>query len=146
MFCVKQLDHVEVQVRDRYAAAEWFKRVLGLEIVPEFEVWAEDPDGPLMIATPEGNTKVALFTGEPQGEHPQIGSILVAFGVDGDGFLAFLDHIQTVKVLNDKKERVTHQHVKNHTLAYSIYFCDPDGNHYEVTTYDVATVRAKLDA
>jgi catechol 2,3-dioxygenase-like lactoylglutathione lyase family enzyme len=47
---VLQLDHVELFVPDRYEAARWYQRVLGLEIVREYEEWAADPRGPLMIS------------------------------------------------------------------------------------------------
>lgn len=35
MFKVLQIDHVELFVPDRYEAARWYERVLGLEPVPE---------------------------------------------------------------------------------------------------------------
>ena len=57
-----QIDHVELFVPDRYEAARWYERVLGLRVVPEFEPWATG-GGPLMISTDEGNTKLALFEG-----------------------------------------------------------------------------------
>jgi catechol 2,3-dioxygenase-like lactoylglutathione lyase family enzyme len=36
-FRVLQIDHVELFVADRYEAAEWYRRILGLHIIPEFE-------------------------------------------------------------------------------------------------------------
>ena len=35
-FRVLQLDHVELFVPDRHEAAEWYKRILGLEIMTPF--------------------------------------------------------------------------------------------------------------
>jgi len=52
-FRVDQLDHVELLVPDRYEAARWYERVLGLAIVSDYEYWAQDPNGPLMIS-PDG--------------------------------------------------------------------------------------------
>jgi catechol 2,3-dioxygenase-like lactoylglutathione lyase family enzyme len=48
MFRVLQIDHVELFVPDRHEAARWYERVLGLQIVPEYEPWATG-GGPLMI-------------------------------------------------------------------------------------------------
>ena len=56
-FHVDQIDHVELTVPDRHAAAKWYRDVLGLVIVAEYEHWAMDPKGPLMITTPQGSTK-----------------------------------------------------------------------------------------
>jgi len=60
-FRVLQIDHVELLVPDRYEAARWYQRILGLEVVPEYQDWAADPGGPLMISSDDGNTKLALF-------------------------------------------------------------------------------------
>jgi hypothetical protein len=79
-FRVLQLDHVEMFVPNRHEAAEWYKRVLGLEIVQECEFWAQDPQGPLMISSDCGSTKLALFRGPTDGakEDPAFGSWLSA--------------------------------------------------------------------
>lgn len=50
-FRVLQIDHVELFVPDRHEAAEWYRRTLGLEIVPGYQDWAADPGGPLMISS-----------------------------------------------------------------------------------------------
>ena len=55
MFKVLQIDHVELFVPDRYDAAKWYARVLGLQIVPECEPWAAG-GGPLMISSDGGST------------------------------------------------------------------------------------------
>ena len=97
-FQVDQLDHVELFVPDRYAAAEWYQRVLGFHIVAPFEFWAEDPHGPLMIETANGGTKLALFTGEPQRTRPTSGYHLVAFRVSAKGMLEFLGLINELEL------------------------------------------------
>jgi imidazolonepropionase-like amidohydrolase len=60
----------------KYSRLRWYKRVLGLEIVPEYEFWAQDPHGPLMISSDGGSTKLALFRGPTDSaeEHPGSGS------------------------------------------------------------------------
>ena len=77
-FRVLQIDHVELFVPDRYEAADWYKRTLGLDIVPGYEQWAADPRGPLMISSDDGSTKLALFEGQPQESGSMSGWHLVA--------------------------------------------------------------------
>ena len=80
-FRVAQIDHVELFVPDRHAAAAWYSEVLGLAPLPGAEKWAADPGGPLMISPDGGRTKLALFQGNPQGNRPTAGFHRVAFRV-----------------------------------------------------------------
>src|SRR5437867_1099033 len=114
---VQQIDHVELFVPDRHEAARWYEQTLGLRIVPEFEFWAKDSRGPLMIAA--GTTKLALFTGAPRSEG---GFCRVAFLVDGPAFVEFC--------------RRPGMEIVDHQKSWSIYFSDPYGHPLEVTTYD----------
>ncbi len=141
-FQVQQIDHVELFVPDQYEAANWYTEVLGLHIIPEFEFWASD--GPLMLTTANHGTKLALFQGEPKGNRPTAGHHRVAFGVDGSGFLQVLSRLDEIVVYNQQNERLTRQHVVDHDLAWSIYFCDPYGHLYEITTYDYNFVQQNL--
>lgn len=133
-FQVQQIDHVELFVPDQYEAANWYAEVLGLQIIPEFEFWASD--GPLMLATASHGTMLALFQGEPKGSRPTAGHHRVAFRVDGPGFSHFLSRLDEIVVYNQLNERLTRQHVVDHDLSWSIYFCDPYGHLYEITSYD----------
>ena len=63
IFRVSQIDHVELFVPDRYEAARWYQRILGLKIIPEYEHWARNPKGPLMISTQDAATKAHPFRG-----------------------------------------------------------------------------------
>ena len=141
---IMQIDHVELFVPDRYQAAEWYGRVLGLRIVEEFEHWAANPSGPLMVATPAGGTKLALFQGTPQQSKPTAGFHRVAFGVDAEQFVAFLRRLEDEELHDDRGRRVTIDAVVDHSQAYSIYFCDPDGHRLELTTYDYESTRMAL--
>ena len=125
MFKVAQLDHVELFVPDRREAARWYERTLGLSVVPEDEHWSEDPRGPLMISPDGGSTKLALFTGEPRGWRPTAGFHLVAFRVDGPGFLSFLGHVENAPVFGEVGEEVRTLKPRDHGQAFSVYFCDP---------------------
>jgi len=55
------IDHVELIVPDRHAAAAWYENVLGLTIVPGTEDWARNSGGPLMISGDGGRVCLALF-------------------------------------------------------------------------------------
>lgn len=140
-FRVLQLDHVEMFVPNRHEAAEWYKRVLGLEIVPEYEFWAQDPQGPLMISSDCGSTKLALFRDGPEDGS---GFRLVAFRVDGGGFIAFVRRLESLQLRDHRGRAVTIDSVIDHDKAYSVYFSDPYGHRLEVTSYDHDALRKAL--
>jgi glyoxylase I family protein len=141
---VGPIDHVELFVPDRQEAASWYKRALGLDIVEECRHWAENPSGPLMISSDDGTTKLALFTGQPQGTRETAGFHRVAFAVDARGFVAFLERLSALQLQDHQGRPVHADAVVDHQQAYSIYFADPYGHRLEVTTYDYEAVRAAL--
>jgi catechol 2,3-dioxygenase-like lactoylglutathione lyase family enzyme len=141
---VGSLDHVELFVPDRFEAASWYERALGLQIVEACRPWADNPQGPLMISSDGGATKLALFTGEPQGTRQTAGFHRVAFMVDGRGFLAFLERLPGLSLEDHHGRPVRADAAVDHQQAYSIYFCDPYGHRLEVTTYDYEAVCAAL--
>ena len=145
-FRVSQIDHIEVFVPDRLAAADWYGRVLGLEIVQGFEHWAEDPRGPLMISSDNASTKLALFEGVPQGSRETSGFHLVAFRVDAAGFVRFLERLADLNLVDHRGRVVTARLAVDHDQAFSIYFCDPYGHRLEVTTYDHGETRRALES
>lgn len=135
-FRVDQIDHVELFVPNRHEAAAWYARVLGLAIVPEYEHWAGDPRGPLMISSDGGSTKLALFEGTPQGPRETAGFHLVAFRVDAGNFAKFLARLADLNLIDHRSRPVTPDSVRDHGAASSIYFSDPWGHRLELTTYD----------
>ena len=137
-----RIDHVELFVPDRRVAAKWYQRVLGLEVSPEYEHWASDPRGPLMISSDGGDTKLALFEGTPQGSRETAGFHLVAFRMDAESFMRFLHRVDSLELMNHRGRRVTAAMVSDHTSAWSIYFNDPYGHRLEVTTYEYEQVKA----
>jgi catechol 2,3-dioxygenase-like lactoylglutathione lyase family enzyme len=144
-FKVVSIDHVELFVPDRYEAAAWYQRVFGLEIIKQFEYWAHaDGTGPLMISSDDGATKLALFEGDPIGKADPAGFLRVAFRVTGPGFLDFLSRVESLDLMDHRGERVTVAHAVDHDGSYSIYFDDPYGNRFEITTYEVEVVAAGL--
>lgn len=131
------LDHVELFVPDRAEAAAWYGRVFACRALPGTEAWARHPQGPLMISPDGGRTKLALFTGEPQGGRPTAGFHRVAFRLSGAEWLAFLARLPGLGLAEEGGAA----RVVDHTEAWSVYFTDPFGHHLEVTTYDADLVR-----
>ena len=141
---VLQIDHVELFVPDRHEAAGWYQRMLGLEIVPEYQDWAADPGGPLMISSDDGDTKLALFKGQPQASRSTAGFHRVAFRVSAGDFMEFLQRLRDRQLKDDRDRPVTSDSVVDHEKAYSVYFSDPYGHRLEVTTYEYEVTRAAL--
>jgi catechol 2,3-dioxygenase-like lactoylglutathione lyase family enzyme len=135
------IDHVELFVPDRYAAAQWYERALGLTILREYESWASDPRGPLMISGDSGATKLALFQGAPP-PHPDSGFRRVAFRLDGSRFAETIRRLGELHVHDSQGRPVSPAAVVDHGKAFSVYFSDPYGHQLEVTTYDHAAVVA----
>ena len=126
------LDHVELFVPDRDAAAAWYATVLGCEPVRAAEHWAADPTGPLMVSPDGGHTKLALFVGEPQGGRATAGFHRVAFRLPAAAWSRFAAELL---------EQGIPTRVVDHGTALSVYFDDPYGHHLEVTTYEADEVR-----
>ena len=126
------LDHVELFVPDRDAAAAWYATVLGCERVRGAEQWAADPTGPLVVSPDGGRTKLALFAGEPQGGRATAGFHRVAFRLPAAAWSRFAAGLL---------EQGIPTRVVDHGTALSVYFDDPYGHHLEVTTYEADEVR-----
>ena len=141
---VGPIDHIELFVPDRHEAAAWYKQALGLEVVEECRHWSDNPQGPLMISSDGGTTKLALFTGEPQRTRETSGFHRVAFSLDARGFLAFVNRVGALQLQDHRGRPVDADAIVDHRQAYSIYFVDPYGHRLEVTTYDYEAVRAAL--
>lgn len=125
-FTVEQMDHVEVFVRDRDAAASWYERVLGLREVRRWD------SGPVMIGT--GVTMLALFTARRAGpdnaaddSQPSLRWRRVAWLVAQKDFVSAQDHLRSCGVAFEGPI--------DHDGPLSIYFPDPDGNPLEITCY-----------
>jgi catechol 2,3-dioxygenase-like lactoylglutathione lyase family enzyme len=109
-------------VPDRAEAEAWYGRVLGLRRVAGLEVWAT-VNGPLMLGTADGGIKLAMFTGQTGKNRSTI-----AFGVRGREFLDWQNHLNQILEGSPR--------VVDHGLAWSMYFADPWGNPFEITSCD----------
>jgi catechol 2,3-dioxygenase-like lactoylglutathione lyase family enzyme len=127
---IRSVDHIHVFVADRAAAERWYERVLGFARVKEYEFWAAD-GGPLTIQNREGTVHIALF------ERPaEKCRSTIALGVGAHEFLAWRDHLS--RTLEQEPA------LEDHELSVSLYFRDPDGNPYEITTYEYQAAKAGL--
>jgi catechol 2,3-dioxygenase-like lactoylglutathione lyase family enzyme len=138
---IDRVDHVELYVPDRNEAAQLYERIFDFEIRKEFEFWAEDTGGPLMISPKDGGPKLALFEGAAIGKDS--GFRRIAFGASGADFLRFVEHFNSL-VRSKEKVLASLSEIFDHGAAFSIYLVDPYGYRFEVTTYEHEYVRKKL--
>lgn len=138
-----ELDHVHVYVPDRARAATWYRDVLGLAVVVEHAHWAVD-GGPLTVSGDGGKSGVALFEGaapSSDGEKRRV----IALRAAGEVFLEFVAGVERLALVDRHGAAVRAADVVDHGESFSIYFSDPWGNPFEVTTYDAELIRARLD-
>lgn len=129
---IRNVDHLHVSVADRAAAERWYERVLGFTRVPEFAFWAEG-GGPLTLRNREDTVHIALF------ERPALQNrSTIALGVGARELVAWRDHLT--------RELGAPPRLEDHGLSFSLYFTDPDGNPYEITTYEYEAAKAGLAA
>ena len=119
-FELSGIDHIHINVKNRELSESWYKKVFGFKRAESLAFWAKD-GGPLIIQNETGTIHLALF------ESDDIQSTIIAFNVSFSGFASFIKHLSNLGIS-----------VKpiDHEISWSIYFKDPDGNPYEVTTYD----------
>ena len=115
------IDHIHVFVSDRQEALDWYNNIFGLQ--PSEKIISLPQSGPIIIRNDEDSINIAIFKGEPQGNRS-----VIAFSVTGEEFINFYNTIR--HSLNDNLKAV------DHSSQFSIYFEDPYGNPYEVTSYD----------
>jgi catechol 2,3-dioxygenase-like lactoylglutathione lyase family enzyme len=140
-FHVQRLDHVHVAVKDRASAIAWYGRVFGLRKHYDYTERG-DRLGPVVLSSDGGETHLALFDSKDAVPCSQT----VAFRVDAAGFLTFLRRLEDLEVLDDQGKRVMPKDASDHYNLWLVYFCDPDGNSYEITTYDYKEVASRVTA
>lgn len=124
MITLQHLDHVAIRSSHPDTSAEWYRDVLGLELV-RVPGWHRYP---IMMMC--GNQGIAIFPlkglsengvenmGRPGFDH-------LAFRVDKDSFTHAVSRFE---------ERDIPYHIQDHHYFKSVYIHDPDGIKIELTT------------
>jgi catechol-2,3-dioxygenase len=120
---LQAFDHIHVFVANRANSEKWYSEVLGLYRTKELEFWATD-GGPLTIQNRSGSIHIALFE-----RTPQTCRSTVALRVGAAEYAAWKAHLERLLPGQVSEE--------DHHVSLSLYFNDPDGNPYEVTTYEI---------
>lgn len=115
---LQKIDHVHIYVPSQLEAEMWYEKVLGFERVKALESWFVD-GGPLTIAN--GGVHIALF------ENSSLKSTTIALSAD------LINYQQWKAVLAENNVQYKES---DHEFSLSIYFSDPYGNPYEITTYE----------
>jgi hypothetical protein len=92
-----------------------------------------------MISSDDGETMLALFKGHRSSSGG--GFSRVAFRTTGQAFLTFVNRLRSIPHINASGEG----DITDFGSAYSVFFTDPYGNAFEVTTYDYEQVSRCLD-
>ena len=100
--------------------------------------WSRDPAGPLFLSDGRGDHCLALFQGGVTSH--QAGDHTIAFKVGGVAFMSLLTRLDDLQLSGTDGSMLARDDVVDHQLAWSIYFLDPDGNRFELTTYDYEAV------
>ena len=122
---LQSIDHIHVFVSNGQKALDWYKNILGL--MPADGTIDLPESGPLIIKNNEGNINIALFKGKPTDNHA-----VIAFKVSGEEFINYqktINYLLTVDL-----------EVVDHDSQFSIYFEDPFGNPYEITSYELSEI------
>jgi catechol-2,3-dioxygenase len=114
-----EIDHIHVNVKNRTEAEKWYESILGLKRKKSTEFWASD-GGPLTLQNESDSVHLALF------ERESVQNTVVAFKVSAEALLLWIGHLTENKIDVSPVD---------HEISWSIYFRDPDGNPYEITTY-----------
>jgi len=140
MLTLGKIDHIHVRVTDLTYALDWYKRVLGLIQDPRYRN-IQDEHGAIMLTNPSGSVRLAVSQAtSPALQQP--GS--VAFSVSGHDFLAWIDALAGERVQNRNGEAIARDSVRDHVLFWSISFCDPFGNPFEIVSYDHTWLAGQL--
>ncbi|MEP6505711.1 MAG: VOC family protein [Betaproteobacteria bacterium] len=124
-----RIDHIHIYAAQRNKAEQWYADVMGFSRVAALESWAAD--GPLTLQNSSGTVHIALFEAPAQPNRATI-----ALSVGAEEFVAWRQHL--VAKLQRPVEAEDHQ------LSWSLYFADPDGNPWEITSYQHAVIATLL--
>lgn len=140
MLPLNTIDYVRIKVTDLKQAQEWYKHVLGLTPDPRYQQRMHPENAMTLLANPSGTVRLALTLADAIQHQP--GSIV--FSVGGQVFLAWIDALAGERVKDSAGQTIARDSVSDHGLFFSIPFCDPFGNAYEIISYDHTWLLGKL--
>lgn len=126
MLTFDKIDHLHLHVSKREVAEQWYLEYLGFSRIVELEHWADE--GPLTLSN--NGIHLALF----ENRKPQKATI--AFSVSSNNFIAWKNHLKSKGILIK---------LMDHQLSWSMYFSDPDGNPFEITSYQYQELTKELN-
>jgi catechol-2,3-dioxygenase len=124
------IDHIHIFVANRSASEKWYANVLALVRISDLDFWSSN-GGPLTIGNPLGTIHLALFERSVEKCRSTI-----AFRVTATEFLFWRSHL--ARVLKQSIEPIDHR------VSWSLYFADPDGNPFEITSYEYDVLASQL--
>jgi len=124
-----EINHVHIYSKNRQVAEQWYQNILGFTAVEKYKRWATK-SGPLVLSNPEQSIHLAIFERECFTPNSSL-----AFGVTGGQFVKWKTYLEKTALLKD---------CKDHSLSFSLYFSDTDGNGLEITTEDYDFVKNKI--
>jgi catechol 2,3-dioxygenase-like lactoylglutathione lyase family enzyme len=124
MMRLEQIDHLALRCASPEATKEWYITTLGFEHVFSSQ-WSGSP-----IVLRLGSTFITLFP-EKENEPPSPNGRAWHMGLRAATYADF-QSAQT-----ELQSRGISFEFRDHEIAHSIYFFDPDGYLLEITTWDV---------
>jgi catechol 2,3-dioxygenase-like lactoylglutathione lyase family enzyme len=124
-FRLQRLDHVSLNVGDRPRSIDWYRDVLGLELMNE----PGADDWPAFMG--RFGACVGLF----QAQSPAAGRKAEAVGFRHLAFMVGREDLEHARA--HFAELGVEFRFEDHGNAHSVYVRDPDGHTIELTTYEV---------
>lgn len=120
----------------------WCQAALDLVPASQYAIW-DQGGGPRFLQTKTGENALALFaaphTQSDGGDHT------VAFVVDGPSFLELWTRAENLGLMHPSGVSLSAMGpTDHHGLSWSMYFLSPEAHRFEITCYDIATVRDGL--
>ena len=121
---LEQIDHIALRCASPEATRAWYMNTLGFE-----HVFPDHGSGtPIILRL--GSTFINLFP-QKEGEQPAADSRIWHFALRA----ATYEDFQSAQT--ELQARAISFGFRDHEIAHSIYFTDPDGVLLEITTYDL---------
>jgi catechol 2,3-dioxygenase-like lactoylglutathione lyase family enzyme len=138
MLTLNTIDYIHVRVTDLKRALEWYKDVLGL--VPDTRYRHHASHAMTVLTNPSGTVRLALSLESAVRQNPA----RIAFSVSGKDFHAWIDTLAGLRVTDRNGQTIARDSVRDYAFYYSIIFCDPFGNPFEIVSYDHTWLAGKI--